>query len=410
MQMNQHSNNKPIVLAGRVLTPQGIEESGVLRITGDKIEAVQARASYNGKIDLDVGDQLIAPGFIDIHVHGAVGQHLMTADQDGIFQALHYHMKHGTTGLLATTTTATHETILQALQSLSKVMQKQRDEYSIEWGARVLGVHIEGPYFNPIRAGAQNRECLRLPDVDEYKKWEQQGNVRMITIAPELAGAEQLIRYIRDYSDVLISAGHTDAKYEEIEQSLAWGLSHCTHFTNAMSGFGEAEPGVFAPGAFGAGLIHDELTVELIADGIHVHPRILELIYRMKGADRIALITDAVPFCGLADGIYPKPYGDRKEIVVHEGSVRILENGCLAGSALTMNRAARTMALLGIPLEDVWTMASTVPARLIGEGHRKGAIQAGMDADLVIIDADFEVQYTLIGGLICYDRSAEVDN
>jgi N-acetylglucosamine-6-phosphate deacetylase len=220
----------------------------------------------------------------------------------------------------------------------------------------------------------------------------------MFTIAPELPGAEEVIRHIRGNSATLVSAGHTDASCEQMEASLAWGVSHCTHFTNAMSGFPECEPGVFAPGVVGVGLLRDSLTVEVIADGIHVHPRMLELIYKVKGADRVALITDAVPFCGLADGIYDKGPEDKRQVVVGNGTVRIHGTGVLAGSALTMNRAAKRMASLGAPLTDVWKMAAATPARLIGFGGRKGELQPGYDADMIILDEQFNVLTTIIGG------------
>ncbi|MDF2721946.1 MAG: N-acetylglucosamine-6-phosphate deacetylase [Paenibacillus sp.] len=393
--------NKEIVLAGKVLTPEGIIEAGVVRVSGGIIESIEERAAYSGSIDLDVGERMIAPGFIDIHIHGAVGHHFMTSDRDGIEQILQYHMRHGTTGLLATTSTADRETIDYTLSAAAKIMEDQRTG-AAKAGASIRGVHLEGPYLNPVRCGAQNADCLRLADVGEYKEWEKSGVVRMITIAPEMPGSEPLVRYICGSSPVLVSAGHTDASYEQIEAAAKWGLSHFTHFTNAMRGFKECEPGVFEPGVFGAGLLLRETTVELIADGIHVHPKNLELIYRTKGADHVALITDAVPYCGMPDGVYKKSYGDRKGVVVGNGSVRMEENGGLAGSALTMNRAARQMASLGIPLTDVWTMASAVPARLIGEGERKGRIRPGMDADLIVIDDQFNVLCTMIEGRVGY--------
>jgi N-acetylglucosamine-6-phosphate deacetylase len=386
--------SKEIVMAGRVLTPDGTLESGLLRISGGTIIAVEEREAYQGRIDIDAGKHLIAPGFIDLHVHGAVGHTFMSAGEDGIIEALKHHLRHGTTGILPTTSTSSGELIRHGLRSISGVIERQTREQAGELGSEILGVHVEGPYLNAKRAGAQHPEWLRNPDLQEYRGWEDLAPIRMITIAPELPGARPVIEYIRSKGDVLISAGHTDATFAEMEAAAQWGVSHCTHFGNGMRGLHHREPGVF-----GAGLIQTGMTVELIADGIHVHPGILDLVYRVKGADRTALITDAVAYCGLKDGVYSKGPHDKREVIVENGSVRIKGDGGLAGSCLTMNRAAKMMADLGIPLLDVWKMASSVPAGLLGLRERKGKIEPRMDADLVIMNENFDVLLTMVRGV-----------
>lgn len=386
--------NRDIVLAGRVLTPTGIIESGIVQVRGGVIRSVGERAAFQGNINIDVGEHLIAPGFIDIHVHGAAGHSFMNAGTDGIREILSYHRKHGTTSLLATTLTASDESICAALSNINNFMECQKSSSVLGSCASILGVHIEGPYLNVKRAGAQNPEWLRTPNVEEYSAWESLAFIRMITIAPELKGAERLISYIRNQGNVLISAGHTDATFEEMEKAIAWGVTHCTHFGNGMRGLHHREPGVF-----GTGLLVPELTVEMIADGIHLHPKILELVYRTKGADRTVLITDAVAFAGMKDGNYPHSSSDdNRGVIVENGVVRMQHDGGLAGSSLTMNRAAKKMSECGSPLLDIWKMAAEVPARLIGLDNQKGKVKPGMDADLIVMNRDFDVLLTLVEG------------
>ncbi|PTX47672.1 N-acetylglucosamine 6-phosphate deacetylase [Melghirimyces profundicolus] len=396
MKVNLMAGKRDICLSGRVLTPAGIRSHAVIVVKKGIIEKVEDRFVYGGLIDLDVGDSLIAPGFVDIHVHGGYGNDFMSGSVEEIAKALHFHAMHGTTSILPTTVTASHECTSSALQAIGQMIRIQKEgaehDLHLSKGSDILGVHLEGPFINPGKAGGQALEWIRPFDMAEYEAWEQIVPIRMITLAPELEGAEPFIRFVA-VKPVLISAGHTDAKLDDIHRSMKWGVQHLTHFYNAMRSLHHREPGTI-----GAGLLQQELTVELIADGIHVHPDMLRLAYLTKGADRIALITDASILCGLADGVYKR--GGR-EIIVENGLIR-LRDGTLKGSNLTMDRSAQMMIELGVPIEDVWKMAAVNPARWIGKGSRKGAIKPGMDADLIVLDNHFNVIRTIVRGEIIF--------
>jgi N-acetylglucosamine-6-phosphate deacetylase len=375
-----------------VLTPSGIRDDAVVVVRNGVIAEVKDRRAHAGAIDFDAGDRLIAPGFVDLHAHGAGGRDFMSGSVADVGEALRIHARHGTTSMLPTTVTASRERTSAALRAIAEAMRLQSDDADgggkFPRGADILGVHLEGPYINPKRAGGQDPEWIRPFDPAEYEEWASLAPIRMITLAPELPGAEAFIRHVAG-SSVRVSAGHTDATLDEMERAMRWGVSHLAHFGNAMRGLHHREPGTV-----GAGLLYPALTVELIADGIHVHPDMLRLTYRVKGSDRIALVTDASVLCGSPDGTYR--LGGR-EVVVKEGAIR-LGDGTLKGSNLTMDRAVRNMLALGVPVEDVWRMAAENPARWIGFGHRKGRIEPGMDADLVVLDRDFNVCRTFVRG------------
>lgn len=385
--------NRNVVLAGRVLTPSGIRERAVVVVEDGMIAGLEDRDTYGGPIDVDAKDQLIAPGFVDLHAHGARGCDFMSGSAEEAARALYFHALHGTTSMLPTTVTAPRERVSSALAALADVMRRQTeanpDEAGIAPGADVLGVHLEGPYIHPKRSGGQHPAWIRPYDPEEYAEWSQLAPIRLITLAPEMPGAEALIR--RAAADgVRVSAGHTDATLADIERAIEWGVTHMAHFPNAMRPLHHREPG-----AVGAGFLFSELTLELIADGLHVHPEMLRLTCRVKGTDKIALITDASVFSGLDDGVYVQ---DGREVIVERDAIR-LPDGTLKGSNLTMDRAVRNMLALGLSVQEVWRMAAENPARWIGMGHRKGRIAPGMDADLIVLDADFRVVRTFVRGM-----------
>ncbi len=310
----------------------------------------------------------------------------MDASPEEIGKILSFHASHGTTALLPTTVTATPEKIRETIGKVGKAV-----------GRAVLGVHIEGPFISEKRKGAHNACYIVDPSVEEFNELVKgyEGFIKIVTLAPELPGAEALIARIKGIGAVP-SLGHSDATFEETLQALERGVALFTHVFNAMRGFHHREPG-----AVGAAL-ESEAIVELIADGIHVHPAVIKLLLKAKGIEKICLVTDSISATGLEDGEYG--LGGLK-IYVQDGIAR-LNDGTLAGSTLTMNRAVKNfMEFTATSLPGAVRAASLNPATLLGIDERKGSIEEGKDADIVIFDEDLTIHYTIIGGEIAYDQN-----
>jgi N-acetylglucosamine-6-phosphate deacetylase len=260
-------------------------------------------------------------------------------------------------------------------------------------GARILGAHMEGPYLSESRCGAQDPRSVRLPDLTEARRFLDTGIVRLITVAPELAGARELVALCRD-ADTTVSAGHTEASYEQMLEAVTWGVRHVTHAFNAMPPLHHRRPGVV-----GAAMTLPQLTAELIADNHHVHPAVLAAFLRAKGPDGVALVTDALRPTGLDSGSFligGRPAG-------LDGGVVRLSDGTMAGSVLTMDVALRNLVqATGTPVEELWPTSSRNGALSAGVGHRKGSLAVGMDADLVVVGPDVDVRMTVAGGRIVH--------
>lgn len=320
---------------------------------------------------------IIVPGFVDVHVHGGDGGDFMDAHEEAAARILAFHARHGTTALAATTLSASRSDLHGAVEAIAAAAPGGTP------GAEIVAVHLEGPYINIERAGAQDRASIRPSDIHEVAaliaeaprlRW-------IITVAPEVPGVRDLIEHFRDR--VLFSIGHTSADHATTVAAMEWGAAHFTHLFNAMTPLLHREPGVV-----GAALTSPDATAEVIADGIHVHPAALRIAVRAM-PHRIALITDAMRACGLPSGTY-KLYGH--DVTVDEGAAR-LSDGTLAGSVLTMAGAVKNMIeLAGLPLETVIPLATEVPARILKVADRKGRIERRYDADLVALDERFAVQ------------------
>ncbi|HEV8583161.1 MAG TPA: N-acetylglucosamine-6-phosphate deacetylase [Thermoanaerobaculia bacterium] len=325
---------------------------------------------------------LIVPGFIDCHIHGGDGADFMDADDAGIARILSFHARHGTTALAATTLSASPSDLRKAVAAIGRAAKA-------ETGGQICALHLEGPFINPERAGAQDRSSIRPPDVEELGALlgEAPELPWIVTLAPEMPGARALIERFRDR--VKLAIGHTAADYHAAMEGLSWGASHFTHLFNAMTGLHHREPG-----AVGAAMVSPEATVELIADGLHVAPAVLHVAARMM-PDRVALVSDAIRACGRPDGVYKLYHHD----VTVAGREARLADGTLAGSLLTMCAAVRLMVeLAGLPLASVIPLATEVPARILGLAARKGKLERGYDADVVVLDEEFRAERVFVKG------------
>jgi N-acetylglucosamine-6-phosphate deacetylase len=319
----------------------------------------------------------------------------MDATPQALIAMSRFFAQHGVTSFLATTITASTEAILAALQNVAAYVQ------TAPGGARVLGIHLEGPYVNVAAKGAQPAEHCRLPDLAELDSFTAAGPARLITLAPELSGAETFVR-AAIARGLTVAMGHTRAAYDQAQAAIEWGISHAAHTFNAMTALHHRQPGTV-----GAVLTDDRVVAELIADGIHLHPAVIDLTVRAKGSQRIALVTDAMRATGLPDGTYDL---GGQDVVVQDGGCWLAgpnneATATLAGSTLTLDQAVRnTMAACGLSLAQVLPMATSVPARLLGMGSEIGLLAPGTVADIVLLDESHQVVGTIVAGDLVYSR------
>lgn len=376
-----------VITKACVYTPSEVISRGALLIEGGVIGYVGPESGLTIPPDaevIDAGGKNICPGFIDIHNHGAVGVDFMDADEAGIDKILSYHARHGTTSCLATTMSAPHEKLISTCENLGRAVSASGD------GPEILGIHLEGPYINPEKRGVHNYDAIRPPSVEEFRAYmeELHGSIKLLTLAPEQPGADKLLAECSKLN-VVPAVAHSLAGYEVIQKATQ--LSHATHFFNTIPTFHHRQPGVV-----GAVLDDPGFTVELIADGVHLHPVTLRLIHRIKGADNIILITDSSPFSGLDDGEYRDRSGETIKI---SGQTITNSEGTLAGSNLTMIEAVQNMVkFTDCTLIEAIRMATLNPAKLIGVDRRKGSLRVGKDADLVIFDNSFNIDTVYFKG------------
>lgn len=376
------------VVQGRVILPDRVLDHGRVVIEDGVIQAVTDDGSRFAPTD-DVGDHFVAPGLVDVHTHGIAGADTMDASREALLTMARRYAAHGVTGFLPTTMTHSMHTTRQAIRQVSAYISQPEGQDPA--AAQVLGIHLEGPWISVRYKGAQNGQYISLPDEEAVAALlaEGQGTVKIVSLAPELPGADQAIRMLRRHG-VCVSIGHTGASYDEALRAMDAGATQITHCFNAMPPLHHRHPGVI-----GAGLSRGDVYAELIADGVHVHPAVMRVLVQVKGRERVMLVSDSMSATELPDGVYAL---GEQNVYVRDGGAR-LSDGTLAGSTLTLDRAVRNMIhLCGIAVHDAVYMASAAPAEAIGLGHHKGKICPGYDADLVILDADMRPLRVMIGG------------
>jgi N-acetylglucosamine-6-phosphate deacetylase len=354
---------------------------------------------------LDLAGQILYPGFIDVHIHGAVGVDTMEAGPHELTRVSKFLATQGVTGWLPTLVPAPFEDYEHAIAAIDAVAhglnEERRQSPSAQPGARVLGVHYEGPFVNSAQCGALRSEYFRTysgaNDLEDLPLPASSVAAKMMTLAPEIEGGVDLVRELKRRGWI-VSIGHTRADFELLDRVLEAGARHMTHFMNAMAPLHHRSPGPIA-----WGLAHDEVTCDVIADGIHLDPQMLKLLRKLKGEDRLTLISDAIAAAGQGDGDY-RIWG---ETISVEGRRTSNAQGSIAGSVITMLDAVRLMISLGISEVDVARMASTNPARLLGLENECGSIEVGKRADLVAVNAQGEAVMTLIGGEIAYIKTVK---
>ncbi len=376
------------IVGGRIFTPQGWIKDGTIVVKDGKIAEIS-----NGPIEIEGAEVIdakgnnVVPGGIELHIHGGGGRDFMEGTEEAFRVAIQAHAKHGTTSIYPTLSSSSVQMIKDALATCEKLMA---EPYS-----PVLGLHLEGPYFNPKKAGAQIPEYITPPIPADYeeiinnttalKRWDE---------APELPGTTEFGKYCTDHG-ILAAIAHTCAEYVDVKRAWDCGFRHATHFYNAMTGFHNVRE-FKHEGTVESVYTFPEMSVEMIADGIHVPPAILKMIYMVKGVEHTALITDALACSASDSSVAFDP-----RVILEDGVCKLADRSALAGSIATMDRLIRTcVEQADIPLEDAIRMSSETPARIMGELSRKGTLEAGKDADICIYDPAIQLQLVLQQGRV----------
>lgn len=368
------------IINGRIFTPHGWIENGSVIIEGTKIKKILNGSKVADGVDkvIDAKGDYVMPGGIDIHVHGGGGRDFMECTEDAFLTAVEAHRKHGTTAILPTLSSSTVPMIRQAAETCEKLMADPMNG--------ILGLHLEGPYFNPKMAGGQLPENIKTAKPEEYVPLvEEFSCIKRWDAAPEMEGSCELATYLKS-KGIMASLAHTAAAWDDVHKGYEAGFTHATHFYNAMTG-NHKEGEYKHEGTVESVYVIDGITVEMIADGIHVPPVMLNLVWKSKGVERTALITDALA-CAASDS--ETAFDPR--VIIEDGVCKLADRSAIAGSIATMDRLIRTAVhKANIPLEDTIRMATETPARLMGVYDRKGSLEPGKDADIMMFDKDLNL-------------------
>ena len=364
----------------QILTPHGWVENGTISFCDGRITSIkEGGIALSDKNVTDAKGAYIIPGGIDLHVHGGGGHDFMECSEEAFRIATHTHLRHGTTAIYPTLGAASHEGMMQAIEVTERLMA--------EPNSTIMGLHFEGPYLNPKMAGGQIPEYICNPMVEQYTEMLNSTNcIKRWDAAPELEGSMEFAQYATS-KGVKVAIAHTTADYNTLQEAYNAGFTHATHFYNAMTSVHKRREFKYEGTIEGIYLI-DEMSVELIADGIHVPPAILRLVHKIKGAERICLVTDAMACTG---GDTDKVFDER--VIIEDGVCKLADRSALAGSIATMDRLIRTMVQKAeIPLSEAVRMTSETPARIMGIYDRKGSLAVGKDADIVMMDDSLTIR------------------
>jgi len=387
-----------ILYNARMVAEERIIDNGYITIHEGQIEVIGTMEScpapeiFDQAINCEDFDWVL-PGMIDIHIHGVGGSDVMDATTKSMKVMTSMLPREGTTSFLPTTITNPTELIESSLRNVAHY----HDQYNKPGEAEIIGIHLEGPFINKVRKGAQPEKDIIEPNLSLFKTWQQIANnmIRVVTLAPELDKNHELIKHLKS-TNVVASMGHTDATFIEVKDAVKDGLTHATHLFNGMRGVHHREPGTA-----GAALLLDEIIIELIADGVHTHPEMAKLAYKMKGPEKMVLITDSLRAKCLKNGIYDL---GGQQVEVKDGKAWLPDSGSLAGSMLKLHEGRKNVKewlALG-PIELV-KMTSMTPAKSLGIYNRKGSIAVGKDADIIFLNSNGDVVMTLCRGKIAWN-------
>ncbi len=376
-----------IIKNGTLLNDKFEFENSDLKIANDKIEKIAA--DILGDEVIDATGMYVVPGFIDSHTHGAMGFEYWEGIEGSYATMSEFEGKNGTTSIFATISAAPNERMIKSIKGYENYKNDAP-------GAKFLGIHLEGPFFNVAKKGAHLPENIRNTSIEEFKTFVEAGgdDIKIITLAPELPNAEETIKYIVECGTT-VTMGHTDATYEEAEKGVEWGVTRSTHTFNAMSPLNHRNPGVT-----GSALTNDKVDCELICDFFHVHPAVCKMVFDLKGADKVIMITDSVIGAGLPDGKFKE--NTNNPVIVKDRKTYLLD-GTIAGGSSCLIDGIRNMVSVGVKLEDAVKTATINPAKSVHMEDSVGSLKEGKSADIVILDKDLNIKYVFVNGKLIHN-------